>query len=207
MDLVLNDLGKLYVRNWIFKDLNYNIESGSSWGIRGGNGAGKSTLIHLLLGLHLPSKGTIAYSKNGNDVAKEEWGKLISFTAPYASVPLEFTALEFLNHSQKFRSLIDGISPENVLEYAFLSGETGKKLSEYSTGMLQRLKVALAICTQSELLIVDEPTSNLDTKGKNWFNEMLSRFRGNRTLIVASNESSDFEHCNHFIDLNVSSWD
>lgn len=207
MDLVLKDLGKLYAQNWIFRDLNYILPAGSAWGIKGSNGAGKSTLVHLMLGLHLPSKGSITYTKDGTNIPKDEWGRLISFTAPYSSVPLEFTASEFLKHCQKFRRFIDGAKAEDVLEYAFLSSETGKNLSEYSTGMLQRLKVALAICTHSQVLVLDEPTSNLDTKGKDWFNDMISRFRGDRTLIIASNEASDFKHCDQFIELNVSSWE
>ena len=93
------------------------------------------------------------------------------------------------------------------LNMLFCQGKRERNLSEYSTGMLQRLKVAFGHLHSQSSLVLDEPTSNLDTKGKDWFNDMISRFRGDRTLIIASNEASDFKHCDQFIELNVSSWE
>jgi len=202
MDLALKGLGKLYGETWIFKDLHYHLPQASSWGIKGRNGSGKSTLLKIVLGLTLPSAGSVEYIQTDKSTLKrEEWGRRICFTAPYLHVFTEFTAKEFLMHSVGLRPLIDGFDSNAVLELAQLQQHRNKTLQQYSTGMLQRFKLALALCTQGDILIFDEPTSNLDENAKAWFFNSLKQCKGDRTLIIASNEDDDFQMTGEFIQL------
>lgn len=201
MRVELKDLGKLYGQTWIFNDINATISPGTRWGIKGHNGAGKSTLLQLIIGLSHPSKGKVTYIKNDAELSREEWGKHIGFTAPYLKLFKELKPAEMIRWSARFRPLKKGLSVDEFLKICYLTEDKNKFLNQYSTGMLQRFKIGLALTTESDLVILDEPTSNLDVQGKKWFNDVLVEHLGQRTLIVASNEAEDFELCHDFIQL------
>ena len=204
MDLVVENLGKIYQQNWIFKDINANISSGQKWGVRGRNGAGKSTLLSILLKLTLPTKGKVSWYNNGAPVDGNDLGKCLSFAAPYAVLFDEFSGQELIGHLSKLRPLRSGMDAKKVMELALLADQGKKKLFQYSTGMQMRFKLALALATDSAAVILDEPTSNLDLEGKAWFSTLIEEHLEGRTLIIASNEASDFKACEKFIDLQVS---
>ena len=203
MDLVVENLGKIYHQNWIFKDISANITTGERWGIRGRNGAGKSTLLSIFLKLTLPTKGRVTWQDEGATIDGNDLGKSVSFAAPYAVLFDEFSGLELIRYLSGLRPLKDGMDAKKVMDLAMLADQGKKKLFQYSTGMQMRFKLALALATESKAVILDEPTSNLDLEGRAWFSDLIDAHLGDRTLIIASNEESDFRACKRFIDLHV----
>lgn len=200
MELVLEDLAKLYNSHWIFRHLNLSIASGSRWAIRGHNGSGKSTLTAILLGLTLPTEGKVKCIKKGTDVPAENLPLFTSFASPYMLVPQELTVRQLYRNYNRFRTC--SLDEEAFVRKAWLEGDDHKTIAQFSTGMVQRLRLTLALSTNSDLVILDEPTSNLDVKGKEWFDSMISEHLGPRTLIIASNEESDLSHCEYSLQIS-----
>ena len=201
MELSLKGVSKLYGENWIFKDINHHLSTGGKLAIQGPNGSGKSTLLSIIIGLTLPTRGDVSFSDQNGEVSKSEIGRRLSFTAPYVSLIDELTAEELLDRIRGFRSFISGMSVDNIIEMAILDKHRSKPINKYSTGMRQRLRLALALAMESDILILDEPTSNLDDFGKQWYQEILSRYLGDRTLIIASNEKADLKVCTEVLEL------
>ena len=106
----------------------------------------------------------------------------------------EFLTLsELLEFHTKFKKWIDGIDTNSFVEYCYLKEFLNVQICNYSSGMKQRLKLALAVLSDSEIIFLDEPSSYLDNKAKTWLYKMLEELKLNRTLIIASNEESDFK--------------
>ncbi|MGB0425069.1 MAG: ABC transporter ATP-binding protein, partial [Flavobacteriales bacterium] len=115
-------------------------------------------------------------------------GLRASFCAPYSSLYEQLTLSEAIAYHTKFRSFIDGLDPQSLINLAYLEGEENKQIQHFSSGMKQRLKLALCICTQSDLLILDEPCSNLDKQAIEWYRKVLGSHQNGRTLIIATND-------------------
>lgn len=201
MELSLNGVSKLYGETWIFRGIDLNLSSGGRLAVTGPNGSGKSTLLSIIIGLTLPTNGEVLYSDQNGPISKSEIGARLSFTAPYANLFNELTAVEMLKRIEGFRSFISDMKVDEIINLAMLDDHRTKPLNKYSTGMRQRLRLALALTLQSELLILDEPTSNLDDMGKQWYQDLLNKYVGDRTLIIASNEKEDLIACNEVLEL------
>lgn len=201
MDINFQAVSKRFAYEWIFKKLDYTIDSGDHLGIIGPNGSGKSTLLRVLLGTIDPSQGKVSYSINKKKLPVVEVFQHISFAAPYMGIPDNLTIQESLRFHFKFRSLLEGLTIDEIPELAYLSNNKHKLIRQYSSGMQQRYKLALSICTHSNILVLDEPTTNLDDQGKEWFHDMISRYLGDRTLIIATNEKEDLKMCSKFLNI------
>lgn len=173
-----------------------------NYAILGPNGSGKSTLLQLISGAMLPSEGSIQYLKNGNVIEAENVYKDLVYAAPYISVFEQFTMAEVLNVHRNFKQFYSNMSNEEIAERIFLNGQLDVNVEVFSSGMKQRLKLALAIFSQSELLLLDEPLSNLDEKGRDWYKSAIDEFHGNRTVVVCSNnQKEEFSFCDHVYEL------
>lgn len=203
MDISLEQLSKRYNKEWIFRDLNYNFSTGKNYALVGANGSGKSTLLQILSGYHLATSGEILYTSGGNVISGEAIYPHIALAAPYMELIEEFTLLEHLNFHFKFRKLQQGQTFQAVMESCYLGEARHKFVKNFSSGMKQRLKLALAFYTESEVILLDEPTSNLDAQGISWYHERLSKvINSNRTVIIASNQSYEYEsYCSGTLDL------
>lgn len=201
MKIVLENVSKRYGYEWIFRDVNYTIESGDKVAVIGPNGSGKSTLVRILLGANDPSKGNIVFSESDAKIATENVNNHFSFTGPYMDLINNFTLTEIVKFHYSFRKLVEGVSVKEIAEIALLSKTKNKEISKFSSGMQQRLKLSLALCSQSSCVVLDEPTTNLDEDSKKWFENLLSTYLGNRTLIVATNESRDAELCTRTLNI------
>ena len=193
MDILVSNLFKKYDTKWIIKDFSYNFDSGKSYGISGANGSGKSTLLSLLFGAIPPTKGQIEYLKNNLKLQASDLSTSFTFAAPYMSLYEFLTLSELLEFHTKFKKWIDGIDTNSFVEYCYLKEFLNVQICNYSSGMKQRLKLALAVLSDSEIIFLDEPSSYLDNKAKTWLYKMLEELKLNRTLIIASNEESDFK--------------
>lgn len=195
MQIKLDGLGKRYNYEWIFRHLTYTFEAGTAYAILGHNGSGKSTLLTILAGHNLHSEGHLHYTAAGKVIAPDEVYRHLSITAPYLEVIEEFTLLEMLDFHTRFKPLRQGITPEALIDRMGLQKAKHKFVKDFSSGMKQRLKLALAIYSSSELLLLDEPTTNLDQEGVSWYQEHISQNRSGRLVIVGSNIQHEYAFC------------
>lgn len=203
MEIVASSVYKRFYRNWIIKDFNYSFSQGHVYGIAGSNGSGKSTLLQILSGMMGPSKGQINYFSDGIAIEEEMWFSKIAYAAPYADVYDYMNVLELINHHQHFKKFINNITSKEFIEICYLNGHEDKLIKYYSSGMKQRLKLGLAILSETPVLFLDEPISNLDDRAKLWCKQLLQNHCENRLVIIASNEPEDFELVNYKIELEI----
>lgn len=195
MEVHLDKLGKRYNYEWIFRDLSFRFAKGRKYAISGPNGSGKSTLIKVLTGHLSPSTGSIGFFTERKKLSADEVYRHISLAAPYLDLIEEFTLREMVSFHARLKPLKNGISPKELIQIAELEKASKKEIRHFSSGMKQRLKLALAFCSGTPLLLLDEPTSNLDDQAVQWYRRMVDRFSEGRTLIIASNVNVDYDFC------------
>jgi ABC-type multidrug transport system ATPase subunit len=200
MRVKLDKVGKRFNKEWILKNLSLDIPSLSSLSITGANGSGKSTLIKLISAYMEPTLGEIQYFENEKDYSIENIPQTIGLAAPYVNLIEEFSLKEHLEFHFKFR--FTTFSVEEIISKANLKFSIHKKIKDFSSGMKQRLKLALAIYSDNKLIILDEPTSNLDQEGIEWYRDEIQQRLGTCTLIVASNQLHEYDFISKNIDLN-----
>ncbi|NND07842.1 MAG: ABC transporter ATP-binding protein [Saprospiraceae bacterium] len=188
-------------RTWIFKDLSYRFESDIIYGIAGSNGSGKSTLLQIISGFMTPTTGELTYSRGSAKLLPDEFNCTISYAAPYVSLVEELTVREAIEFQNRCRSRSQQLSAEQVLIQAEMEGVQDRYLNQLSSGMMQRIKLALAIMSSSEVLLLDEPTSFLDEKSRQWFEKQLERHRKNRLVVIATNDPKDIGLCAEVLDV------
>lgn len=192
MRIVLTDIGKQYGKHWILKHVNAEFKTGQVQPIIGNNGSGKSTLLQIISGYITPNEGTVTYERQSENLEVESWFQHISIAAPYLDLFEEFTVLESVEMHRKLKPL--QLSDEDLLSEIDLWDHRNKTLQKLSSGMRQRLKLALAIYSKSDVLLLDEPCSNLDQRWSEWFNVALSKTIKERiTLICSNNQKTELE--------------
>jgi|SRR4030095_1671502 len=195
------NLTKKFSRKTIFENINFTLTDGSSAAITGKNGSGKSTLIKIIANLLSQSSGELEISINSNMIKKENLYKFTGFVSPYLSLYDEFTGYENL----KLVSDIRGIKHNGIDEALKQVGLFERKddlLKIYSSGMKQRLKIAFAILHKPEILLLDEPTTNLDSEGIGIVDEISGEFKKNGILIIATNDPHEKSLCENEINLD-----
>ena len=188
-------LGKRYQRDWIFRGLTRIFRPGSATAVLGPNGAGKSTLLNTLSGQLLPTEGTLAYVLAGRPVPVEEVPRYLAYAAPYLDLLEELTLLEQLRFHTRFKPLRPGMSINDLVGIMYLEGARQRLVREFSSGMKQRLKLGLALYADAPLLLLDEPTTNLDAAGAAWFQEHVRATRAGRTVLLSSNVPAEYAFC------------
>lgn len=201
MRIKLKNIGKRYRQEWIFRGIDYTFEAGKKYAILGHNGSGKSTFTRILTGHLTPTKGKIKFTLNDQKVSVEDIYKYLSLAAPYVDVIEEFTLTEAINFHQKFKPFSPGVTQETILKLLNLNNAENKEIRNFSSGMKQRLKLALAICSDTPLLFLDEPTTNLDKQGTQWYRDLIQNYSKGKTVIIASNVTEDFDFCDAQIEI------
>ena len=187
MKITLTDTGKKFGSEWIFRNLTHTFESGCACAILGKNGSGKSTLLQLISGNLHPSEGTVRYHVDGREIGTDSIFRYLMIAAPYLELIEEFTLEEMLRFHFSFKRMVPGHSLATVRDLLGFSPAAGKILSQFSSGMKQRLRLVLAFLSDVPLLLLDEPTTNLDRPGMEWYLGLVSDFRRQRTVIICSN--------------------
>ena len=183
------------------KGISFDVMEGEIFGLLGPNGAGKSTLLNTLSGQLLPTAGTLTYAHQGRPVPVEEVPPLLAYAAPYLELIEELTLTELLQFHTRFKPLRPGISPTRLTELMYLEKSRHKLIRDFSSGMKQRLKLALALYADTPLLLLDEPTTNLDRTGVAWYQEHVRATLTSRTVLVSSNVPEEYDFCSE--QLNV----
>lgn len=200
MHIELNKISKRYGYQWILRDLDLEIPSGSILGVNGLNGSGKSTLIKIISGFLSPSDGKIIHSIDGKKINIADVYKSVSWVAPYLSLTDNYTIEEMYNLQAKFKRM-KTYSFMEFNDLIDLADHRNKFIKDFSSGMQQRLQLGLAILSDTPLLLLDEPTSYLDGNSIDWYHDLLQKNISNRTVIIASNESRDLEECDRSVDV------
>lgn len=195
--LELEKVTQAFGRRLIFKEIDFVFESGNIYGLEGRNGSGKSTLAKIITGVISSTKGKVKHTVDGEEIKEEKIHEHIGFVSPYLVLYDEFSAEENLKHFANIRGL--GFDPEKS-KYLFsrfgIYDRRQDLLKGYSSGMKQRMKFIFALYHSPELLLFDEPTSNLDQAGKDTVYEIVKEEAKNNLVILASNEESDLALCN-----------
>ena len=202
MEITLSNTGKRYNREWIFRRFNYQFQSGKNYAVTGPNGSGKSTLIQVIAGATLHNEGTIEYNNGQQKNNNEQHYKNISIAAPYLELIEEMTAKEILEFHSKFKPLISSLSIQEMLKIVGLENATNKQLRYFSSGMKQRLKLAQAFFSNTPVLLLDEPTTNLDADGIDLYRSLISNYTRNKLVIVSSNVKQEYDFCEEVIKIS-----
>jgi ABC-type multidrug transport system ATPase subunit len=193
MTIWINDITKTYFRQNIFDPISFTFNADMHTAVVGNNGAGKSTLLRLLSGQLLPTKGTIIWKLKEAELNPLHLFKYISWSAPYIDFPESLSVTELIAFQHSLHPLT--LNSNNLLEQCQLSQAKNKTIAQLSNGMRQRLKLALAFNNQKPLLLLDEPCTNLDETGIEYYRTLLVQQTKNKTVIIASNQAFETETC------------
>jgi ABC-type multidrug transport system ATPase subunit len=205
MKISLQDAGKRFNREWVFRHFNYQFNEAHQYAITGANGSGKSTLLQVIAGAVLHSEGNIVYESSRTTPGSASYEKVnepykfISFAAPYLELIEEMTATEFLVFHSKFKKLLLPVA--EILAKSGLINSSSKQIRYFSSGMKQRLKLAQAFFTDSPVLLIDEPTTNLDASGIALYHSLVTYYTENRLVIISSNDEQEYSFCNEVIKM------
>jgi ABC-type multidrug transport system ATPase subunit len=218
MKILLTDVGKRFNRDWIFRHLTYEFSSSISYAITGPNGSGKSTLLQLIAGAIEASEGSMKYEilsakpdSNHDDLkstnhytnrsGSKEIFQQISLAAPYLELVEEMTAFEFLEFHHNFKPILAGEDTTSALYHVGLESARNKQVRYFSSGMKQRLKLGQAIFSDTPVLLLDEPCTNLDEAGIHLYHQLINKYCVNRLVIVSSNDSVEYDFCKNRISV------
>lgn len=201
MEVCFRNVSKRYRYEWIFRGIDFTFEAGKKYAILGPNGSGKSTLLKILAGHLTPSKGKVDFLLNNKKIEIDAVYKHISYAAPYIELIEEFSLTEAIQFHQKFKPFLKGIKKSDLIALLGFEKSKNKPVRFFSSGMKQRLKLVLAICSDTPLLLLDEPTTNLDTQGMEWYRDLVDQFAQNRSTIIASNVKVDYDFCDESLNI------
>ena len=201
MQIVLQDAGKRFNREWIFRKLSLTFSPGTSYAVTGPNGSGKSTLLQVIAGAVNISEGIVQYSLNSAVCKPEDAYKQLSIATPYLELVEEMTAEEFLTFHQTFKPFISGYAITQILEEVNMAHAAAKQIRYYSSGMKQRIKLAQAIFSDVPVVLLDEPCTNLDTTGYELYKHLIEKYCAARLVIVSSNDINEYSYCTQRINI------
>jgi ABC-type multidrug transport system ATPase subunit len=199
----LDNICKRFRYEWIFKNISTTFEAGKTYAILGPNGSGKSTLMKILSGHLTPSVGAVFFEINSKKTDIDAVYRYVSYAAPYIDLIEEMTLREMIDFHTRFKPLSSGLKTQDLIELLGFPKSAEKEIRYFSSGMKQRLKLVLAISTDTPILLLDEPTTNLDAQGIKWYRQLIDRFAlsKNRLVVIASNIEHDFAFCSHQMNI------
>lgn len=203
MKIVAEQIGKKYRKEWIFRRIDLTLNAGSSYTFVGPNGSGKSTLLQLLAGSLPATEGTLTFSVKGQVLDPENWFRQVSIAAPYLELIEELTLNELLTFHQTFKPFKAGLTLGMIADQLLLSHARHKEIKFFSSGMKQRVKLGLAFFSDSPVVILDEPTANLDRQGARWYHEQVRQLSAEQLLLIGSNQPEEYDFCKNIIDVTT----
>jgi heme exporter protein A len=175
--LAARNLGKRYGTRWLFRNFEFDLERGDCLVAIGANGSGKSTFLKSLVGLVEPSEGSVSYSGT------------VAYSALDLALYPALTAAEHLELSAELRGIPSRI--DELLERVGLVRSRDQQSHEYSTGMRARLKLAIALQSNPDVLILDEPGAGLDAVGRGLVESVVEQQTQSGVVIIATNEPTE----------------
>jgi len=206
MKVSLTDAGKRFNRDWVFRHLTFTFQENICYAIVGPNGSGKSTLLQVLTGAMQASEGKCEWAiGNGHPDsyrdATEDVYSYVAICAPYLELVEEMTLKEFLEFHSHFKPLLPSVNISAIISTIGLQQAVNKQIRYYSSGMKQRVKLAQAFFSDTPVLFLDEPCTNLDTAGVDLYHHLVSQYGRNRLVIVSSNDEVEYNFCSERINV------
>ena len=201
MEIIAENVGKRFNRDWIFKNISISIQDRTTTALTGSNGSGKSTLLQILSSITVPTTGAVSFLKDQTKIDSSECFQYISYVSPYQEIIEEMTITELLNFHLKFKELSITEAPAFLNHCGIHKGQN-KEIRYFSSGMKQRVKLGLALLSDSSTLFLDEPTSNLDEQGTNWYLSEIQQQIGKKTIVIASNIPEEYSFANQIIRIS-----
>jgi ABC-type multidrug transport system ATPase subunit len=210
MTICLSDAGKRFNRDWIFRHFNYTFESGQAYAITGPNGSGKSTLLQALSGGMYINEGSIEFGVGGQEsgvnnsavISSENIYRDVSICAPYLEVVEEMTLREFLEFHHGFKRFLSGVTTDSIITTIGLEKAVNKQIRFYSSGMKQRVKLAQCIFSDTAIVLLDEPCTNLDSTGIALYHSLIDKYCKERLVVVSSNDEVEYKICGERINIS-----
>lgn len=198
-----SELGKNFGKEWLFRHLSFEIQEGGRVVVLGPNGSGKSTLLQIISGYMVPSEGTINWTQNLAPFPREKLFSTLSYSSPYLELFEELSPVELIEFQRVNKPFLNNLSAIEILRIAELERYANRQVRFFSSGMKQRLKNALALLSDTALLLLDEPCSNFDKDAVNWYKSVIEKFTQGKTIIVCSNhQSEEYFFCTQSIDVS-----
>jgi ABC-type multidrug transport system ATPase subunit len=201
LKISLENIGKKFKNEWIFRNLSFEFLKNESIAIIGPNGSGKSTLMQALAGAIPINEGKVTYINEEKFIPDENWHDLLSFSAPYLELIEEFTLAESVNFHIKFKPFQNDLTSSDFLQIIDLEKHKNKPVKNFSSGMRQKLKLGLAFYSRTQILLLDEPTSNLDQNGFEWYLHNVEKALKDKIVIVSSNEPKEYTFCEKHLNI------
>ena len=202
MQITLSNTGKRFNREWIFRHCSYEFEQGKKYAITGPNGSGKSTLLQVIAGATIHNEGTIEYRNEQLEIDNGQHYSLLSIAAPYLELIEEMTAKEMLEFHARFKPLTAALDITAMLKIVGLEKAVDKQIRYFSSGMKQRLKLAQAFFSNTPVLLLDEPTTNLDADGIALYLSLINNYTKDRLVIVSSNVKQEYDFCEEVLEIS-----
>ena len=200
MQIKLDKISRKFNYEWIFRDIDYSFENNQAYAILGSNGSGKSTLLQIISGHLHPSSGQIKYSHAGTEIPVDDFFRHITYSGPYFELIEEFTMLEMIQFHSHFKKFRNNLDVNGIIESTMLSRNREKPIKYFSSGMKQRIRLALALLSESDVVLLDEPAANLDRKAIQWYRNLIAENSTDRIVIICSNsQSEEYDFCQHSI--------
>ena len=183
----LQDIGKKFNTEWIFRGVSSTFNENTTSAILGRNGSGKSTLLQVVAGNLHPTSGQVHYTLGGKSIPGDNIFHHLTMVAPYMELIEDFTLKEMLEFHFSFKSFLPGFDLATVADLLGFANVRHKQIRQFSSGMKQRVKLVTAILSNVPLILLDEPTMNLDKAGIDWYIDLIDKFKQGRTIIICSN--------------------
>ncbi|WP_457651374.1 ABC transporter ATP-binding protein [Rhodocaloribacter sp.] len=195
--LDVENVGHRFGRRILFRKMTFRLEGGRTLAVTGANGSGKSTLLRILAGVMEPVRGTVTLIAGGRVISGEDRPLHTGMVAPYLNVYDDFTARENLRFIARARRLPDADARiEAALRTVTLLPRADDRVATYSSGMKQRIRFAAALLADPPMLLLDEPTSNLDAPGREMVARIIAERRAaGRLIVVATNDPAEAARC------------
>ncbi|HEX7410945.1 MAG TPA: ATP-binding cassette domain-containing protein [Bacteroidales bacterium] len=202
MQIILEKISKKFNYEWIFRNVDYTFQSGHAYAILGSNGSGKSTLMQIIGGNLLATSGSIKHFEGSIEISNDLLYRHVSISAPYLEVIEEFTLPEILEFHRKFKPFRNNLTDSQIIEITGLTKVRNKPIRYFSSGMKQRVKLTLAIMSDTRVVLLDEPSSNLDKQGVEWYQQLVGSNLTDRIFIICSNsQGHEYSFCSQQLQI------
>jgi len=201
-ELRLESVSKSFGARRVLRNLCAQVVTGEALVVTGYNGSGKSTLLSIVAGLARPDSGSVRFLRDGNELPLEDRRRFLSLVAPDLTLYPELTALENWEFFARVRSLAwDPVEARQSLTRVGLEGRGNDLTGTFSSGMRVRLKYAVALQSEPEVLLLDEPTAMLDVGGVEVVEQVIAEQRRRGVLVLATNDPQETRHGDVFLHL------
>jgi ABC-type multidrug transport system ATPase subunit len=201
MKIEVENLGKKFRNEWIFRDFNQSFTLGNTYAIIGPNGSGKSTLLQVISNYIPANEGITKYFDGEITVEIDNIYKYISYSSPLLELIEEFSLTELLAFHLNLKPFFENKTAEEFIRIIGFQNQENKQIKYFSSGMKQKLKLGLCLFSNTPILFLDEPTTNLDLKTKEWFIENINLIKEKKIIFLASNDSFEYSFTQNIIDI------